>query len=343
MYRVTQKFRKTVISLRLSENGDNIILRSERDGHEVQRMYSLTAFRQQSSVTSSKPVSQAFSQASSSTSGSLLAAHPIVPPICESQTSWSDGASRSLSLPYPNPYLLGGLVVAETFAYRVWNMLPWWPTFNNVPYRTSTVVLYWTDHPAPGEQRWKVAQHFATDSGPCPISTPDSTSPRSLSSSPTNHPSPRSSASTQRGSEASCVGGVEGKSQQQAVYKRCIIPLLDPAIVPFSDDRVPILGLAYNHVGWIEQVETRRRGRRSKKRVAMLASFPEPGVCPAQSSQDVANPDGAEKQEGLKANIQALDISECVLDVACHLIVDSSCATVSITTRDNELYTYRYA
>lgn len=303
-------------------------------------MYSLTAFRQQPTVTcSSKPVSQVFSQATSSTSSSLLAAHPIAPPICESQTSWSDGASLSLSSPYPNPNLLGlgGLVVAETFAYRVWNMLPWWPTFNNVPYRTSTVVLYWTDHPAPGEQRWKVAQHFATDRGPCPISAPDSTSPRSQSS------SPRSSTSTQRRTEVLCAGVVEGKDDRQAVFKRCIVPLLDPVIVPFSDDRVPILGLAYNHVGWIEQVETRRRGRRSKKRVAMLASFPEPGIGPAQSFHAVPYSDGAEKQEGLKANMQALDIPECVLDVACHLIVDSSCATVSITTRDNELYTYRYA
>lgn len=293
----------------------------------------------------SKPVSQVSSQASSSTSSSLLAAHPIAPPICESQTSWSDDASRSLSPPYPNPNLLGlgGLVVAETFAYRVWNMLPWWPTFNNVPYRTSTVVLYWTDHPAPGEQRWKIAQHFATDRGPCPISTTDSTSPRCFSPLPGTRPSPRPTASNQRGTEAPYVGGVKGKGEQQAVFKRCIVPLLDPVIVPFSDDRVPILGLAYNHVGWIEQVETRRRGRRSKKRVAMLASFPEPGVGPAQTSQDVTYSDGAEKQEGLKANSRALDIPECVLDVACHLIVDSSCGTVSITTRNNELYTYRYA
>ena len=316
-----------------------MILRSEKDGHEIQRVYSLTSI-------SPDPFASASSTSSPLTRTSL-SSRPVIDPVREIRSTWSDGISRSPSPPFPGLNQNAGNFT-ETFAYRVWNMLPWWPTFN-IAYRTSTVVLYWTPHPASGQHRWKIAQHFATDEGPCPISS----SPAPISEAPSllNFAPSSSRSSSESAPSSSLEGGGEKcsaeSSRSRAVYKRCLVPLRDPVLVPNSEDSVPILGLAYNHVGWIEQVSVRRRGRRSRKRVAMLASFPDPGSSTGtgydfQPSSRGGDP-GIDKHGGLSASTRVLDIPERVLDDAYHLIVDSSSATVSITTCGNEMYTYRYA
>lgn len=294
-------------------------------------MYTLTSFR--------PPLSSP--NCTCAVSRPPLPSRASVPPVHEFGVSWSDSASLPIPTPFPDPDLLelGTHQSAETFVYCVWNMLPWWPTFKSVPYRMSTVVLYCVNRPAPGEQIWRIAQHYATDKGPGPIHPLD---PPTRSCAPPEHYGMNSSlASTmQQDIRLTNAEGTKNYIEEQAVYKRCIVDLRDPVIAPFSDVHMPILGLDFNHVGWIEQVETRRRLRRNKRRVAMLATFPDPGFCSPQLSLGTARDEG---RGGLKANIRTLDIPEHVLDGACHFIVDSSCATVSITTRGNELYNYRYA
>lgn len=323
------------MSIHLSEE-DNIALRLEREGHEVTiRLYPLNSLQPPLSTpdcpyTISQP--------------SLVAPFPfcaIVPPVQEFRISWSDSTSRSISNPFPNPDLLelGTHLAAETFAYCVWNMLPWWPTFKRVPYRMSTVVLYCADRPASRERSWLIAQHYATDKGPGPILTPG---PSTRPCAPSEYYAMGSSlASTmQEEIRLTTAERTTNDVEEQTVYKRCIVNLRDPVIAPFSDVHMPILGLDFNHVGWIEQIETHRRLRRYKRRVAMLATFPDPGFGSPQLSLGTARDD---ERGSLKANIRTLDIPEHVLNGACHFIVDSACATVSITTRANELYNYRFA
>lgn len=123
-----------------------------------------------------------------------------------------------------------------------------------------------------------IAQHSdATDNGPGPILTPG---PPTRPCVPSKYYGMGSSlASTlQEVIRLTIVEGTVDNVEEQAVYKRCTVNMRDPVKVPFSDVHMPILGLDFNHVGWIEQVETHRRVRRYKRRVAMLATFPDRGV-----------------------------------------------------------------
>lgn len=324
------------MSIHLSEE-DNIVLRLGQEGHEVTiRLYPLNSLRP---PLSAPDYPCAISQPSLEAPFTFCA---VVPPAHEFRVSWSDSASRSISTPFPNPDLLelGTHLAAETFAYCVWNMLPWWPTFKRVPYRMSTVVLYCADRPASREKSWLIAQHYATDKGPGPILTP---APPTRPCAPSEYYGMGSSLALTMQDENRLMTAERTTNDvdEQVVYKqRCIVDLHDPVIAPFSDVHMPILGLDFNHVGWIEQIEIHRRLRRYKRRVAMLATFPDPGFGSPQLSLGTARDD---ERGSLKANIRTLDIPEHVLNDACHFIVDSACATVSITTRGNELYNYRFA
>lgn len=359
-----QQYRKTIISLRLSSDGDHIILCAECNDVETWHFYALSSVYDTSS--NSEPAwKRVFSPSAvrSSTSLSQLTYRPE----SVKTYNWSDSILPSTVN-----------VTTEPLAYRVWNMLPWWPVFKGVQYYTSTVVLYMyfaTTMPQTQTRVWRVVQHFATDDGPCVVRCKPSSEAES------NKADIRQSGDSER--TLACPSGLRMQSRSHTL-RRTTITLHDPVMVPFGDDGVPIMGLAYNHVAWIEQEEvSSSRGLRlkfgsnfgidmgvgpratTKRRVVKIASFPEPVDSahiptspllnsPPESSYDQLKTYptatcGEERmcsnseEEGNGVSVKTLDIPPRILDSAVHLVVDATDGTVSITTKGDEIHRFSYA
>jgi len=184
------------------------------------------------------------------------------------------------------------LTHSHSAPYRVWTLHPWWPAPSGVPKRTSTIVLY--------------------------VHTPEIADPDALPPTPARR---------------WIIGQHYATDSKLCGAARSVLHLRDPAPVRLGgSDGLPMLGISFGHVVWIERVLTWRGPRRVRKRVAKLASFPDP--CDREEVTNI-------KQ--FHPIVRTLDIPERILKVACHLIVDPSSASISVTTETNSLFTFNYA
>ena len=318
---VTQKFRATMIGVRLSEDGSAVIVHSEMDECETQKSFSLADLEAEATPWRY----------------TLLSSCPTLKPLEDISFHWrvqaADGISSSVTLSRP---VEGGLEMdvqtlpdtASTHSLvgasplRVWICRQYWPLLPGVPERTSRIVLY--DATTPEGTIWRVSQNYS------PTGTGDGLS----SASDPKTPAPI----------------------------RFVATIANPVLTSFGQQNLPILGITFNHISWIELVPVRRFrsfGRKRAKRVMKLLTFPEPEA--AMSSGPAALPVGSywdntddnifgesNYEDGFYENggagvVKTLDIPERVLDDACHIIVDPTLGTVTITSTSNELYVYRYA
>lgn len=121
-------------------------------------------------------------------------------------------------------------------------------------------------------------------------------------------------------------------SDEQKPYRseRFYVPFTKPVLLEYGDLGIPILGMSFNHLTWIEQDEQLVNGKRMFKRVMRFTSFPHP-------SKGIADLDAS------RPHTRTLDIPSNVLDVAYHIFVEPALGSIYIATISNELHRFRYA
>ena len=306
-----------MIGVTLSEDGSAVVVHSEMDEYEMQRSFSLSELEAEATPWRY----------------TLLSSCPSLKPIEDVSFHWrvqgADGSSSS-SLVLPRPTEDGPQVDPDTPAeaiasehslagaspLRVWILRQCWPLLPGVPVRTSRIVLY--DTVTPEGTTWRISQNYS------PTGTGDGVSSKVDSLAPT-------------------------------APVRFVATITNPVLTSFGQQNLPILGIAFNHIGWIELVPARRLrsfGRKRARRVMKLLSFPEPeaaiasgppALCIGGSDVVAGRSKSGNVRSGGVGLVKTLDIPERVLDKACHVIVDPTLGSVTITSTSNELFVYRYA
>lgn len=110
--------------------------------------------------------------------------------------------------------------------------------------------------------------------------------------------------------------------------RRFMIKMNNPVTVaPYGSHGLPIMSPSFNHLCWMEVVDGRRGGRKVKKRVLRLVTFPEPGDAPLDSS----------------TLVRTLKVPRKILDNVCHVFVQPGTGAILLTTSKNELHRFQYA
>lgn len=115
---------------------------------------------------------------------------------------------------------------------------------------------------------------------------------------------------------------------------RWTFDITDPAVVKRKGpetmgDIWPLIGVSFNHMAWIEQFEAMGRGRPTGRKLRQMKfmTFPMP----------------EELKDGAEALTTTLKIPKSVLELACHISVEPSLASVIVTTSKNEMHRFQYA
>lgn len=318
-----------MIGVRLSVDNSAVIVHSELDECEMQRTFSLTDLEAEATPWRY----------------TLLSSCPTIRPLEDISFHWrvraADGGSLTapaLSRPTEDTAQTDIDVLADTMAsdlslagaspLRVWNCRQYWPLLPGVPERTSCIVLY--DTVTPEGTTWRVSQNYS------PTGTSDSV-------------------------------GSGTNTMASSAPVRFVATIANPVLTSFGQQNLPILGITFNHISWIELVPGKRLrslGRKKMRRVMKLLTFPEPeaaytsglpalrlGGCDvtAGRSRSMRSITNMRRSSGSRFGhdgvglVKTLDVPERVLDKACHIIVDPTLGTVTITSTSNELFVYRYA
>lgn len=120
-------------------------------------------------------------------------------------------------------------------------------------------------------------------------------------------------------------------SNGPCAHSRTIATLHKPVLGPIDTDEhgMPLVCLSFNQFGWVttEEVSDGFGGMRNK-RVLKLMTFPDPG----------------ETFDGdLSSQARSLDVPSEVLDMAYHILLDSTQGLVIIATLENTLFVYHYS
>jgi len=305
---LTYEYRKSVLGVRLSTDGQFILIRTERDGKEVMQCHSLASLREGSTTSCWK--------------AKLF--HPPASPepqnVSETTSIWCD--ETDASSPFYQPLFTSPNAYADdnvdTVVFRCWNMSPWWPDYPDTPRPTSCVVLYRTTvtDPGPGanNQTWRISQYFTSGDV-------DKTDLDGIAR-PIGPFARRRFVITLKDPVLVSVLDDEmpvlGFSYNQAAWVEQVVEEETFAGTP------PAIAA---------QVARRMlgRGRRMKKRlVARIASFPDPGTCPGEEGCEMGS------------SIKTLDVPPRVLAAARDISIDSELGTVSIITKSNAVHIYSY-
>lgn len=144
-----------MLGVRLSTDGQFILIRTERDGKEVMQCHSLASLRE--------------GQTTSCWKAKLFwTPSPELQNESETDGYWCDETDRDS--PYYQPLFTSLNLYPDlntnTVVFRCWNMSPWWPDYPDTPRPTSCVVLYRTTvtDPGPGanNETWRVSQYFTS-------------------------------------------------------------------------------------------------------------------------------------------------------------------------------------
>jgi len=168
--------------------------------------------------------------------------------------------------------------------------------------------------------------------------------------------------------------GVPGS--EMGKMKRFILEMRNPVTVRYDESlTVPLMGMSFNHMVWIEQEKGPGYGKTAYK--VRFVKFPDPSSCPTSSSSAASssslsftpssslasssypNPETdarAEHERGTsddKENergrdqgytIETLtDIDADVAEMAYQILLEPTMAAIMITTRTNYFYRYQYA
>lgn len=121
----------------------------------------------------------------------------------------------------PDPEAPTGAAVPELYQY--WNLSQWWPKCEGVPVRFSRVFFYFTntlETPIPDDRpMWSVVQQYTTDDRPCVSDIDDG-----------------------------------GEFDVDAIPKTFYFSMDDPVLIPFDDHGFPLMGVSFNHIGWVDQI-----------------------------------------------------------------------------------------
>lgn len=294
---------------------------------------------------------------------------------------WSPAISQSDTFPSITPtheihtrwqHELPALVQGELVPHTVWVLPQWWPTFADVPLRTSTIILYISataDRSLARTRTWRAVQHYSYASGPGPAGS----------------------------------GGEGGTVRAgPCTDVRCVVEIDDPVLIPLGEHGLPILAHSFNHLGWIEEREVeldfdgdmeedfreassssslstarqrlsslipsidatqeklvnlvssmtpfrnnsnisrKRKGKNSKgksaervlrrRRALKMVTFPDPGVSPIK-----------DETFSTKMRTVTLDVPEHVLNEAYHIFIDPAVGTVTVATISNALHVFPYS
>ena len=117
------------------------------------------------------------------------------------------------------------------------------------------------------------------------------------------------------------------------------ITLHDPLLVNDLDEVKPMVGVCFNHLVLVELVDENGTGDEivhRKRRVLRLVCFPEPDMETGSFVPTVSARDDPRI-------FKTLDVSSEILDEAHNLYIEQSLGSIVITTRDDKLYTVKYA
>lgn len=240
--------------------------------------------------------------------------------------------------------------------YQYWNLSQWWPKCEGVPVRFSRVFFYftntletpWTDD----LPKWHVVQHYTTEDRPCVSDTNDVP-----------------------GNDVD----IGGDSRPNSFY----FTMKDPVLIPFDEHGFPLMGVSFNHIGWVDQVSDHQAGTssesasagapislpgpstRSQSRLSRILSTARRHTRSSSSSAPVTDesepeqvpkkrrvfrlvafpPPGALASEHAREarGERMLDIPEEILDEALHVFLEPALGAVLILTSRNEMHRFDYA
>ena len=112
-------------------------------------------------------------------------------------------------------------------------------------------------------------------------------------------------------------------------HSRTIATLTNPVLGPVDTDEhgMPLVCLSFNQFGWVT-TEPHPGRPAERRRVLKLMTFPDPG----------------ETFDGdLSTSARTLDVPSDVLDVAYHVLLDSTQGLIIVATLENSLFVYRYS
>ena len=278
-----QIYGRTVIGVNISSDGRSLVLHSDENGTEVRRYYSIESLRERASVWHP--------------SLSLTSACPTILPDRVASSHWCLE---------PASFYNGDFV-----PHTVWVLPQWWPTYNGLPVRTSTIILYLSVTES-GDKTWRAAQHYSKASG------------------------------------AEGEGQAGPCSNSRCVIDICnpvLIPLgqYGLPILAQSFNHIGWIEERDIKVNSLKNIGRRAirhiSGKSVKKRTLKLVTFPDPGTGP--SSCACSNTD-ADKRPTPFAKAVTLDVPEKVLNDAYHMFLDPAAGTITIATVSNALHVFRY-
>ncbi len=253
------------------------------------------------------------------------------------------------------------LVLGELVPHTVWVLPQWWPTYADVPVRTSTIILYISaDRTLERARTWCAVQHYSYASGSAEGAR---VSTNSIDSS------------------GGGGGDVNNSKAGPCAKTRCVFEIDDPVLIPLGEHGLPILAHSFNHLGWIEEREVdadadaedddadtgRRAGsggvarkklvelvsrlslrKRNKakgkgknvvrrRRALKMVTFPDPGVSPVSYDEEL---------DGYPTTVMravTLDVPEHVLNEAYHIFIDPAVGTITVATISNALHVFPYS
>lgn len=272
-----------MIGVNISKDGGSLVLHSDEEGTEVRRIYSLDRLRERASVWHP--------------SHSLSNACPVINPDNSASSHWCLEQACFYN--------------DEFVPHTVWVLPQWWPTYDGLPVRTSTIILYLSVNEE-GKKVWRAAQHYSKASG--------------------------AEGEGQAGpcSNMRCIVNITNP---------VLIPLgqYGLPILAQSFNHIGWIEETDIKLDSVKNVGRRAfrhmRGKRVKKRTLKLVTFPDPGV---SASPCVCAEAAHDKRETPFAKPVALDVPEKVLNDAYHMFLDPAAGTITIATVNNSLHVFSY-
>lgn len=343
---------------------DVVAVKEDEAGWE-QRRFSIAAMKAISNPSTSLPLSLPASTPSSSL---ILSPSSHIPPT---RSKLKHPPFHTHLVPYPSVFFPLALP-PEPEGFHVGRSLYWthlhcYHTYSGVPARFSHAYLYKRrkvlDGVPAGEaegETYFIAQHYASEEGP------------------------EGCVPADRAAGHSAEDGGEEGSEEGRKKKRFILEMRNPVTVRYDESlTVPLMGMSFNHMVWIEQEKGEGYGKTvykmqfvkfpdpsshpSSSLTSPISSLPSPSplpLSPCSSSLSVSSfspefdshtgsmniepyrgsSDGNERNQNLDFKIETLtDIDPEVAEMAYQILLEPTMAAIMITTRTNYFYRYQYA
>jgi hypothetical protein len=302
-----QEIGKTTTDIRLSEDGESITVRSERDEREVRRSFSLDALAAEATlwqpslplqaitIPHLQDASSAWQVQNANGSTSLQAATSATSDSANArsdpQLDVADGTAANQQGDSADN-VLSGMSPLRVWMFPQYGILP---QGCSVKRYATHVNLY--NCVSDESTTWRISQNWVASFNNGLTFTDDSNNKDAAKS---------NEAAVKNGGNGNADSSKSGASSSSDVAgsMRFVATITNPVTMTFGDQTLPILGVAATHICWIERRSTRQLrslGRKREHLEMKLLAFPEPEA-PFACSQETGAGDaslGERRSEGL--------------------------------------------